>query len=258
MFLEGKSVIVSGVGPGLGSEVARLALRDGADVMIAARRGEALAEHAKVLDPQGERVAHQQADISRIEQCEALVEATEQRFGGVDALVQVAAVGSVGGLSQVTTEDWHTTLEVNLIGSTQMAKAAAEAMKRRGGGSIVLIGSQLSMLPLISRIAYASSKGALMTAMKFMAKELGGERIRVNSVVPTWMWGPPVQAYVDAQAEQEGVNPEEIISRITDGMFIKEIPADEDAAEAVLFFCSDRSRMITGQSLLVNSGEFMP
>ena len=102
MLLEGKNVIVSGVGPGLGSEVARLALRDGANVMIAARRGDALAERAKSLDASGERIAHQQTDITHIDQCEALVETTEKRFGGVDALVQVAAASSLGGLAEVT------------------------------------------------------------------------------------------------------------------------------------------------------------
>ena len=93
--------------------------------------------------------------------------------------------------------------------------------------------------------------------MFFMAKELGPDRIRVNTVIPTWMWGPPVESYVNMQAVQRGGAVEEITGEITANMPLGEIPADEDVAEAAVFLCSDRARMITGQSLLVNAGELM-
>ena len=90
-----------------------------------------------------------------------------------------------------------------------------------------------------------------------MAKELGPHHIRVNTVVPTWMWGPPVEGYVKGEAERRGVSTDEVIAEITSGFCIPEIPADEDVAEAVVFLASDRARMITGQYLMVNSGELM-
>jgi NAD(P)-dependent dehydrogenase (short-subunit alcohol dehydrogenase family) len=93
--------------------------------------------------------------------------------------------------------------------------------------------------------------------MYYMARELGPDKIRVNMVVPTWMWGPPIQFYARWQAKERGVSEDEIIGEITAGMPLGEMPADEDVAEAVIFFCSDRSRMITGQSLMVNAGELM-
>ena len=82
-------------------------------------------------------------------------------------------------------------------------------------------------------------------------------RIRVNTVVPTWMWGPPVEGYVKAEAEQRGISVDAVVQEITDRFCIPEIPADEDVAEAVVFLASDRARMITGQYLMVNSGELM-
>jgi NAD(P)-dependent dehydrogenase (short-subunit alcohol dehydrogenase family) len=259
MILEGKTLLVTGVGSGLGSEIARTAVRDGANVVLAARTQATLEALAKELDPGGERVAAVPTDISDEAQCQALADAAVQRFGGVDALAQVAALDAVfGGLMEATADDWRRVMETNVIGSTQMARAVAPHMKERGGGSIVLIGSQSSFLPLIPQIAYASSKGALMTAMYFMAKELGPDRIRVNTVVPTWMWGPPVEAYVAMQAKQRGVAVEEIVSEITSGMPLGEVPRDDDVAEAVIFLASDRARMITGQHLLVNAGEHMP
>lgn len=259
MILEGKTVVVSGVGPGLGAEVARLALRDGARVMLAARTKASLESCAKELDPSGEQVAFRATDITDAGQCEALASAAAERFGGVDALVQVAAFDRVfGGLAEVTPEDWRRTHEVNVIGTTQMVKAVAPRLEGRGGGSVVLIGSQSMFLPPdFAQLAYAASKGALLTAMYYMAKELGPKRIRVNTVVPTWMWGPPVELFVEMQAKQRGVPKDAVVSEITSKMAIPEIPADEDVAEAAVFLCSDRARMITGQSLFVNAGEMM-
>ncbi|MEE2678611.1 MAG: SDR family oxidoreductase [Myxococcota bacterium] len=259
MILEGKTVLVTGVGEGLGGEVARLAHRDGANVMIAARREASLESIAKEIDPEGTRLAWKPGDITQAEDCEALAAATVERFGRVDALVQVAALDALfGGLDDVTADDFRRAYEVNVIGTTQIVKAAAERMKQSGGGSVVLIGSQSSFRKIISQIAYASSKGALHTAMYFMASDLGEHRIRVNHVVPTWMWGPPVEAYVDGVAKQRGVSTEEIIAEIVSDMAIPEIPADEDVAESAIFLCSDRARFVTGQTLFVNSGQLMP
>ena len=133
----------------------------------------------------------------------------------------------------------------------------APVMKSGGGGAIVLTGSQAMLLPQTPQMAYGASKGGLLSAMYYMAKELGPDRIRVNMVVPTWMWGPPVEAYVKMTAKQQGRTEDEIVSGITASMPLGEIPSDGDVAEAILFFASDRSRMITGQRLLVNAGELM-
>ena len=105
-------------------------------------------------------------------------------------------------------------------------------------------------------MAYQSSKGALNAAMYYLAKELGPHKIRVNTVVPTWMWGPPVEGYVEMTARDQGVPREEIIGGITQNMPLGEIPTDGDVAEVVIFFASDRARMVTMQSVMVNAGEF--
>ena len=198
VVLAGKTVIVSGVGPGLGGEVARIALREGAHVVIGARNAAKLDAIAKELDPSGQRVAAVAFDITDAASCEALVAAAERRFGGVDALVQVAAFDAVfGTLATTKADDWRRVMEVNVIGTAQLCRALVPALERRGGGSLVLIGSQSYALPPDTpQLAYASSKGALISAMVQMAKELGPKKIRVNTVVPTWMWGPPVQGYV--------------------------------------------------------------
>jgi NAD(P)-dependent dehydrogenase (short-subunit alcohol dehydrogenase family) len=258
MILEGKTVIVSGAGPGLGSEVARLALRDGANVVLGSRQAARLEAIAGELEPSGERIDFQATDITDGDQCQGLVDKAVKRFGGVDALAQVAALDTIfGGVQEVTTEDWERSFATNVIGPAQLVRAMVPALQKRDGGAIVLIGSQSSEAPQLPQIAYASAKGALMTAMIYMAKDLGPHRIRVNTVVPTWMWGPPVEIYVKLTAQQQEKTEQQVINGITANMPLGEIPADEDVAEAVVFLCSDRARMITGQSLLVNAGELM-
>ena len=258
MIVEGKTLIVTGAGTGLGREIAQVALRDGANVVLAARTQAVLEKSAQELDPSGKRVAIQATDITDPGQCEALAKATVDRFGSIDAIAQVAAMDAVfGGVMDAKPDDWRKTIETNVIGSTNVVQAVVPQMRKQGGGSIVLIGSQSSNLPLVPQIAYASSKGALHTAMFFMAKELGPDKIRVNTVVPTWMWGPPLEWYVKDQAEKRNMDVDAVKKEITDGMCLDEIPADEDVAESVIFLSSDRSRMITGQYLLVNAGELM-
>jgi NAD(P)-dependent dehydrogenase (short-subunit alcohol dehydrogenase family) len=257
-MLAQKTIVITGVGPGLGSEIARAALRDGAQVVLAARNAAKLEQIAKELDPSGRRVAALAADIGDDAQCARLVAESEKRFSRIDALVQVAALDAIfGTLEQGSLDDWRRAFEVNVLGSVRVARAAAASMAKTGGGSIVLIGTQAAFLPTTAQIAYGASKGALKTAMYYMAKELGPKKIRVNTVVPTWMWGPPVEAYVKIMAKQRGVSADVVVGEITSRMPLGEIPQDADVAEAVVFFCSDRARMISGQYLMVNAGELM-
>jgi len=259
MILEGKVVAVSGVGPGLGREVAAIALRDGARVVIGSRRESRLEKIARELDPSGERIAWCSVDVADAARCEALMQTAADRFGGLDAVVQVAALDTLfGTIESTSADDWRSSLETNVLGTIQVVRAAVPHLRARGGGSVVLIGSQAMWKPpQMDQIAYAAAKGGLVSAMYHMVRELGPDRIRVNMVIPTWMWGPPVERYIQWQAKERGVSPESVKAEITAHMPLGEIPADEDVAEAVAFFCSDRSRMITGETLLVNAGEFM-
>jgi NAD(P)-dependent dehydrogenase (short-subunit alcohol dehydrogenase family) len=258
MILENQTLLVSGVGAGLGREVARLALRDGANVVLAARTEAVLAETAKALDPSGERVAWVRTDITRAADCEALAALAIERFGAVDAMVQVAAYEAVfGGLHETDFETWRRAYDTNVLGSLTLIRAIAPRMKSAGGGSIVLIGSQSMYEQQLPQAGYAASKGALLSAMYYLAGELGADRIRVNMIVPSWMWGPPVELFVKLRAKSEGVPHEQIIEEIASRIPLGEIVPDEDVAEAVLLLASDRARSITGQALMVNGGEMM-
>ena len=255
MLLEGKTMVVSGVGPGLGREIAAVAVREGANVMMGARREENLKAAADEIDASGEHVAWRRTDITNPDDCAALVDGAVERFGRLDAVVNCAALDShFGGIEGIDFDAWRQTFETNVMGTLRVIECAVPHLKEHGG-AIVFIGSQSMYWPQVPQMAYASSKGALTSAMYYLGKELGPFKIRVNTVVPSWMWGPPVEGYVDMMSSSQGVPREDVIGGITQNMPLGEIPADEDIAEVVAFFASDRARMVTMQSILVNAGE---
>jgi NAD(P)-dependent dehydrogenase (short-subunit alcohol dehydrogenase family) len=257
MILEGKTVVVSGVGPGLGREIAVAAARDGASVAIGARTQANLEQAAVDIDPSGARVAWEVTNITDPAQCARLAATAVDRFGRIDALVNCAALDAVfGGLEEADWDSWRQAVEINLFGTMQMTQAVIPALKERGG-SVVFIGSQAMYWSQVPQTAYAASKSAILGAVAHLARELGPYRIRVNTVVPSWMWGPPVEAYVNMTAKAQNVDPDTVVGGITAQMPLGEIPSDGDVAEVVVFFASDRARMVTGQSLLVNAGEYI-
>ncbi|MFF8958836.1 SDR family oxidoreductase [Streptomyces sp. NPDC014894] len=259
MLLRGKTVVVSGVGAGLGRRVAEAVVRDGGRAVLGARTAANLARTAGAIDPGGDRTAHRVTDITDEAQCEALAALAVERFGRLDAVVHVAAWDSCfGGLADADFAVWSAVLEVNLLGTLRMTRACLPALRERGG-SVVIIGTQSSAAApsQVRQTAYAASKGALTSAMYSLARELGPERIRVNTVLPGWMWGPPVRAYVRSAARSGGVPESEVLARLTDRAALPELATDGDVAEAAVFLASDRARAITGQSLLVNAGELM-
>ena len=257
MILEGKTVVVSGVGPGLGREIAAAAVREGANVVLGARTESNLVKVASEVDPTGEKVAWSATDVCDPTQCQRLVDRAVDQFGRIDALVNNAALDSVfGGIEDADFDVWRKAFDINLFGSMHMCRAALPALKQRGG-SIVFVGSQTMFFGQLLQAGYAASKAALLGATAHLVRELGPHKIRVNTVAPSWMWGPPVEAYVNWTAKSRDVPAEQIVDDIRSKMPLGEIPTDGDVAEAVLFFASDRARMITGQMLLINAGEYI-
>jgi NAD(P)-dependent dehydrogenase (short-subunit alcohol dehydrogenase family) len=197
-------------------------------------------------------------DINDSASGQALIDVTVERFGRIDAIVQVAAYeGAFGGVLDADLERWQQSFDTNVVGAMKILRAAVPAMKQTGGGAVVLVGSQSMFKPALPQAGYAASKGALLSTMYYLADELGPENIRVNMVVPSWMWGPNVEMFVDFRASSEDKSKEEVLSEITGKFPMRRMTEDREVADAALFFCSDLSRGITGQHLMVNCGEIM-
>jgi NAD(P)-dependent dehydrogenase (short-subunit alcohol dehydrogenase family) len=153
-------------------------------------------------------------------------------------------------------EDWRAIFDVNVFGSVGLSQAVIPYMKAQQNGSIVMINS-MSMRLIEPRFGgYAASKGALMTAMQTMAKELGAHGIRVNAVVPGYIWGPALKFYFKQLAARQGTTPQAVYQEIASRTALGRIPDSDEIAGAVVFFASDLSRAITGQALDVNAGHY--
>jgi NAD(P)-dependent dehydrogenase (short-subunit alcohol dehydrogenase family) len=255
-ILDGKVVIVSGIGPGLGQEIAMVCAREGATVVMGARTESYLQKVADEIHAAGGKASFVPTDISDRAQCARLVASAVDDFGRVDALVNNAFKADVfQPFETVDLDEWRAIADVNVFGSLQLTQAVVPAMKAQGGGSVVFVNSMIIRKPLPLQHGYATSKGGLMGAAHGLSRELGEFNIRVNSVVPGWMWGPPVEGYVNYQAQVKGTTMDEEIAVLTRDIPLGIIPPDEDVAEAVAFFASDWSNAISGQSLDVNGGE---
>ncbi|GIW42692.1 MAG: short-chain dehydrogenase [Candidatus Binatia bacterium] len=257
MLLENKVAVVSGAGPGLGRAVAKLFAREGAAVVLAARNAQRLEELGREIAQEGGRAAVHAADITRPEDCERLVRFALDRFGRIDVLVQNAFASAPYDLAEeANLDDWRRIFDVNFFGTLRLCQAVIPSMKRSGGGSIVMVNTMSIRIVEPRFGGYASSKSALLTAARTLAKELGPYGIRVNSVVPGYIWGPALERFFAAVAQQRGCDPREVYDEVAARTALGRIPTSEEVAEAVLFFASDRSRAITGQALDVNAGHF--
>ena len=255
MLLEDRVCVVAGVGPGLGRQVS-LALADhGADVVLAARREEVLRNVAQEVEAAGRRALVLPTDVTDAAQCEALAAATVREFGGVDVLVNnVFAADVYKTFRRVELDDWRRLVDVNLFGPLQVTKAFIPHMQEHQSRhvaqrtSIVFVNSMAVRKPRPQEGGYTVAKAGLLSAASVLAKELGRHRIRVNSVLPGWTWGPQVEQYVDFLASHRAVDRAEIIDEITKDIAVGAIPTDEQVAGPVIFLASDLSAAVTGHA----------
>ena len=256
-LLKGRVAIVSGIGPGVGKEVAYAFAREGADVVLAARTASALEQVALGIQKRRQKALCVPTDIAKPEDCQRLVETAVKQFGRVDVLVNNAFLTHPWGpIESADFEAWKKILDVNLFGSLRLAQLVLPHMKRQGGGSIVMVNT-MSMRIIEPNVGgYASSKAALMTATQTLAKEVGEHGIRVNSVVPGYIWSDKMEAYFRQLATDQRRSYEEVHAEVSAKTALHHIPESAEIADAVLFFASDLSRGCTGQALDVNGGHY--
>ncbi len=225
---------------------------------MGARTVSFLEETAQEIADAGGDVIWQRTDITNADDCRALAQAAVDKWGGIDALLNNAALTLPFGLFEdADLADWRKNHEVNIYGSLQMAQACIPAMKKRGKAYIVNVSSMAHKKPLPQQGAYASAKAGLEGATRHLALELGQYGIRVNTARMGWMDGPPVDNYLGAVAQQMGVSEDEVRRPIIAGIPIGLIPDDADCANAVLFLCTPWADAVSGAVLDINGGEFM-
>lgn len=259
MLLEGKTAVIAGVGPGMGREIALLFARNGANLVLGARKTEkvdAVAAEAADLGAKAEVV---RLDVTEPASCEAAVARATDTFGGLDVLVNNAFhQGDFTTFEESDPQRWRRVMDVNLWGTLQMTQTAVPALKAAtGGGRIVMINSMSAWRHEVRFGAYTISKAALESATRMMALELGEHGIRANSVHPGYIYGDSVKIYFEMQAEQRGITFQEVYDEVAAETCLKYLPTPKEIAGSVLFFASELSAPVTGQSLGVNAGHWM-
>jgi len=255
MLLQDKVVVITGIGPGLGREVAVLFAREGASLVIGARTEAYVEEVRAEIADAGGQVVGVPTDITDRSQCNRIVQTAVDTFGGLDVVLQNAFAAPRFQLFEDTKLDrWRRAMDVNLWGSLELAQAAVPHLKARGGGSIVFVNSMIARKPLPTQGGYVVSKGALNTAAQVLALELGPHKIRVNSIFPGWMIGPSLDGYFEYM-ESQGRPRDELYAEIASQIPLGVIPTDDECARAALFLASDLSVMVTGAGIDVNGGE---
>jgi NAD(P)-dependent dehydrogenase (short-subunit alcohol dehydrogenase family) len=240
MEIEGKRVLVTGAARGVGLALALHLAERGARVL-----GADLTPESTELEEVGVQLVR--ADVSSEEDVAAMAATARNSLGGLDALVNNAALVELERRPfwEIPAREWDRVLAVNVVGPWLCAKAALSLLRESGGGAIVNLASEVAFTGSPGLAHYVSSKGALVSLTRLMARELGPDRIRVNAVAPGYI---PTEGARDL-APDGGYD----VSATPLGR----VGQPEDLMGALTFLLSDDSAFVTGQTLLVNGGRLM-
>jgi NAD(P)-dependent dehydrogenase (short-subunit alcohol dehydrogenase family) len=255
-LLDGKVVVISGVGPGLGTTLARRCADAGADLVLAARTVERLEDVAKQVTDMGRRAVSVGTDITNEEQVNNLVAESLKAYGKIDVLINNAfRVPSMKPLANTTFEHMRDAIELTVFGALRLTQGFTPALAE-AKGSVVNVNSMVVRHSQAKYGAYKIAKSALLAMSQSLATELGEQGIRVNSILPGYIWGETLESYFNHQAGKYGTTVDEIYKANAAASDLKRLPTEDEVASAILFMASDLSSGITGQTLDVNCGEY--
>ncbi len=260
MLLDGKTALITGIGPGMGKEIALLFARHGARVAIGARRAETVEEVAAEIRGFGGTVSTHKVDLADKGSCQAIVAAAIAAFGPVDILVQNgAAIGDYKLVEDADPEVWRGVYEANVMGAVYLYQACLPSMKAKHDGRIVLINSGAGNNRTPPGLApYGASKGALAALVRSIALEAGAYGVRCNGVHLGGVDGENHRHWVETiAAPSYGMTTEAFMEmRYREYLPMRRIPTAEECAGTVLYLASDLARPVTGQAISVNGGEW--
>jgi NAD(P)-dependent dehydrogenase (short-subunit alcohol dehydrogenase family) len=255
-LLHDKVVVISGVGPGLGTTLARRCAEQGADLVLAARSATRLDDVAKTITDMGRRAVTVPTDITVDTEVTELARSAVAAYGKVDALVNNAFMyPSMKPFGETTFAHIRDSVELTVLGALRTTQAFTPALAQ-STGSIVNLSSMVIRHsdPLYG--PYKLAKSALLAMSQSLSSELGGSGIRVNSVAPGYIWGQVLQDYFKQQAHESGVHVDAVYAAAAAHSDLKRLVTEDDVASAIVFLISDMASGITGQTLDVNCGEY--
>jgi NAD(P)-dependent dehydrogenase (short-subunit alcohol dehydrogenase family) len=246
--LTGKVAIVAGAAGNLGSACARRLAAEGAAVVVSDVTGSGVKRIVDdIVDAGGEAATHE-GDVSQERDVAGMVESGVLRYGRLDVLVNVAAamdlVAGDGDLASMDTETWDRVMAVNVRGPMLTCRQAVPVMLSQGGGSIINFASTAAFVGDIGRIAYSTSKAALLGLTRSIATTYGKHGIRCNAVAPGSVWNDDIRGRMG----------EDMLDLMERTRLTPRLGVPDDIAHMVVYLASDKSAYVTGQTLLVDGG----
>jgi len=246
---QGKVVLITGAGVGIGRAAAVRFAKEGAKVAVNSLTPANGLETVRLLQEAGGRGIYAQGDVSLDADARRIVAEAVKAFGRIDVLVNNAGIVLPGKVDNTSEEDWDRTMAVNLKGAFLVSKHAIPEMRKSGGGAIVNTSSIVAVKGVKDRAAYAASKGGLSALTKAMAADYIGEKIRVNCVCPGTTYTPSLERRIQAFADPEKARAD-FIARQPMGR----LGTDGEIAAAILFAASDEAAFMNGASISIDGG----
>jgi len=249
MRLPDKVALVTGGADGIGAATAELLAEHGASVVIGDIDDRGGAEVRDRIIAAGGKAVFVHADISRPGDAGSLVTSAEIAFGRLDILVNDAAAFVLKGI-EATPEDWHRSLDVNVIGTAMVTRAAVSLMRKGGGGAIVNLASISSFVAQPAFVTYSATKAAILQMTRNLALDLAPDGIRVNCVCP----GTILTRASRDHMERVGMTLDDFVAAEAPKHLLNRVGTPREVANAILFLASDDASFITGTHLMVDGG----
>jgi meso-butanediol dehydrogenase / (S,S)-butanediol dehydrogenase / diacetyl reductase len=247
--LAGKVALVTGAGTGIGRACALLFAREGARVAVAARRAEPLATVTVEMAKAGGETLAVQCDVTQARQVQDAMRAIVGRFGRLDVVVNNAGALIAATAEETSDADWDRIIDVNAKGTFLVSRAALPELRRTGGGSIINIGSILSLVGMKKRAAYCAAKGGVLLLTRAMALDHAHERIRFNCICPGLVETELIRGLFTGTPERE-----DLLRQRIEQIPLGRLGQPEDVARLAVFLASEESSWITGAALSVDGG----
>jgi len=248
-LLDGKAVIVTGGGHGIGKAYCLGIAREGGAAVVADIDEKAAQGVAKAIQDSGGKALATKVDVANFASCQEMAKQTLDAYGRIDGLINNAAIfmsvpAERGSLQTITEAEWDKIMAVNVKGLWLCAKAVVPAMQQRKEGSIVNISSNMAFNGGLGMMHYVVSKAAVIGFSRVLAREIGGDNIRVNTLAP------------GSTMSEEKPSDEALVNyeRTASTRILKRIEQPEDLVGTALYLLSDLSKFVTGQVILVNGG----